>query len=88
MQLALKEGLLIQKVVDELVILEPQSGDYFTLNHMGALMLEKLQAGQSSEQIAEQISAQYAVEPAEVAQDLQALLLQLAQAGLAHTAND
>ena len=83
MQLVLKEGLLIQKVVDELVILEPQSGDYFTLNNMGALMLEKLQAGQSHQQIATQISAEYAVDTAVVERDLNALLTQLAQVGLA-----
>jgi hypothetical protein len=83
MELVLKEGLLIQKVVDELVILEPQSGDYFTLNNMGALMLEKLQAGQSTEQIAEHISAEYAVDSAQVSLDLKALLEQLALVDLA-----
>ena len=84
MELVLKEGLLIQKVVDELVILEPQSGDYFTLNNMGALMLEKLQAGQSTAQIAEQISSEYAVDSAQVEQDLKELLSQLALVDLAH----
>lgn len=87
MQLVLKQGLLIQKVVDELVILEPQSGEYFTLNSMGALMLEKLQHGQSISQIGEQISAQYQVDAKEVELDLQTLLAQLEQVGLAHSVN-
>lgn len=84
MEVVLKEGLLIQKVVDELVILEPQSGDYFTLNNMGALMLEKLQTGQSKEQIAEQISAEYAVDRAQVVADLNDLLEQLTLVDLAY----
>jgi RNase adaptor protein for sRNA GlmZ degradation len=83
MQLVLKDGLLIQKVVDEMVILEPQTGDYFTLNNIGALMLEKLQAGLSSAQVADTISAEYDVSAQQVAQDLAELLSQLQQAGLA-----
>jgi hypothetical protein len=84
MEVVLKEGLLIQKVVDELVILEPQSGDYFTLNNMGALMLEKLQGGLSIEQIGEQISADYAVDSAQVVADLSDLLEQLTLVDLAY----
>ncbi|MEP7706664.1 PqqD family protein [Paraglaciecola sp. 25GB23A] len=83
MQLVLKDGLLIQKVVDEMVILEPQTGDYFTLNSIGALMLEKLQAGSSSEQVAQIISDEYDVSAQQVAQDLAELLGNLEQAGLA-----
>jgi hypothetical protein len=83
MQLVLKDGLLIQKVVDEMVILEPQTGDYFTLNNIGALMLEKLQAGLSSAQVADTISAEYDVSAQQVAQDLAELLSHLQQAGLA-----
>tara|TARA_R110000868_G_scaffold166563_3_gene400621 strand:+ start:575 stop:835 length:261 start_codon:yes stop_codon:yes gene_type:complete len=84
MEVVLKEGLLIQKVVDELVILEPQSGDYFTLNNMGALMLEKLQAGLSKEQIGEQISTDYAVDSTQVVTDLNDLLEQLTLVDLAY----
>ena len=83
MELVLKEGLLIQKVVDEIVILEPQTGDYFTLNSIGALMLEKLQAGLTAEQVAEAISSDYDVDVEQVASDLTELLATLEQAGLA-----
>jgi hypothetical protein len=87
MQLVLKDGLLIQKVVDEMVILEPQSGDYFTLNSIGALMLEQLQAGVSAEQVAQAISDEYDVSVEQVAQDLIDLLTHLEQAGLAQKAD-
>jgi hypothetical protein len=83
MELVLKEGLLIQKVVDEVVILEPESGDYYTLNEIGALMLEGLQKGLSSSDIANKLSQQFTVEAEQVAKDLQQLLIELSQCGLA-----
>jgi hypothetical protein len=88
MELVLKEGLLIQKVVDEIVILEPESGDYYTLNEMGVLMLEGLQKGLSKNDIAKEISQQFTVEASQVAQDLQQLLLKLSECGLAQLKDD
>lgn len=85
MELVLKEGLLIQKVVDEMVILEPDSGDYYTLNEMGALMLEDLQKGLSVSDIATKLSQQFTVGSDQVKQDLQQLMLELSQCGLAHS---
>ena len=83
MDLVLKEGLLIQKVVDEVVILEPESGDYYTLNEMGALMLEHLQQGLSSNEIAQKLSQQFTVQSSQVEQDLQQLMSKLSECGLA-----
>ncbi|MEP1444762.1 MAG: PqqD family protein [Paraglaciecola sp.] len=84
MDLVLKEGLLIQKVVDEVVILEPDSGDYYTLNEIGALMLESLQKGLSSSEIADTLSQKFTVETGQVEQDLQYLMIALSKCGLAH----
>lgn len=84
MQLALKDGLLIQKVVDELVILEPESGDYYTLNALGATMLEKIQQGLNTKQVATEISNEYQVTCEQVEQDLNELLNALKQANLAY----
>ena len=63
MNIALNNGLLIQKVVDEIVILEPDSGDYYTLNETGAMMLEQLQLGKSIPQICSHISQNFLVTP-------------------------
>lgn len=82
MDLVLKEGLLIQKVVDEVVILEPESGDYYTLNEIGALMLEHLQQGLTSSDIAEKLSQQFAVQSSQVEADLQQLMNKLSECGL------
>jgi PqqD family protein of HPr-rel-A system len=88
MALVLKEGLLIQKVVDEVVILEPESGDYYTLNEMGALMLESLQKGLSSSDIADKLSKEFTVEASQVKQDLHQLLIDLSECGLAQLQDD
>ena len=47
----LKPDLLLQKVADEMVLLEPESGEYFTLNSVGADMLELMQQGKSAPEI-------------------------------------
>jgi hypothetical protein len=84
MNIQLKEGLLIQKVVDEIVLLEPETGDYYTLNEMGALMLEQVQKGLSSTEIANNLSQQFSVQSNEVEQDLLHLMTELTASGLAH----
>jgi PqqD family protein of HPr-rel-A system len=83
MNIVLKEGLLIQKVVDEVVLLEPDSGDYYTLNEMGALMLEYVQKGQSMAEIVTNIQQQFNATAEEIEQDLNNLLNELQNCGLA-----
>ena len=41
----LKEDVLAQKVVDEMVILEPENGEYFTVNGVGTEMISLLEEG-------------------------------------------
>lgn len=83
MNIVLKEGLLIQKVVDEIVLLEPDSGDYYTLNEMGALMLENVQKGHSTAELVSNIQQQFNATAEEIKQDLHNLLNELQQSGLA-----
>jgi hypothetical protein len=83
MNVVLKEGLLIQKVVDEIVVLEPESGDYYTLNEMGALMLEYVQSGHSVTDMVTSIQQTFNVSAKEVETDLHNLLSELQHCGLA-----
>ncbi len=83
MNVLLKEGLLIQKVVDEIVLLEPDSGDYYTLNEMGALMLESVQQGQSEKELVTSIQQKFNASAEEIKQDLHNLLNELQHCGLA-----
>lgn len=79
----LKPELLLQKVADEMVLLEPESGEYFTLNNVGADMLEQLQQGKSAQQIAQYIADIYDVSAEQAEQDFQVLMNDLVQADLA-----
>jgi hypothetical protein len=79
----LKPELLLQKVADEMVLLEPESGEYFTLNNVGADMLEQLQQGKSAQQIAQYIADIYDVTAEQAEQDFQVLMYDLVQANLA-----
>lgn len=83
MQYKLKPELLLQKVGEEMVLLEPESGNYFTLNAVGAEMLEKLHQGMSVEQISQDISDIYDVSTQQAAEDFTALLVELERENLA-----
>ena len=83
MNIVLKEGLLIQKVVDEIVLLEPESGDYYTLNEMGALMLECMQKGQTMAELVSNIQQTFNASAEQIEQDLHNLLNELKHNGLA-----
>lgn len=87
MNIVLKKGLLIQKVVDEIVLLEPESGDYYTLNEMGALMLEYLQNGQSEADLVDNIQQNFNASSEQIKQDLYNLLNELTHCGLARIKN-
>lgn len=84
MNIKLNEGLLIQKVVDEVVILEPETGDYYTLNETGAMMLEGLQQGKPVTEITQNISNEFSVDLQYIEQDFNNLLVALEKNGLAH----
>ncbi|GGF67847.1 PqqD family protein [Alteromonas lipolytica] len=84
----LKPDLLLQKVADEMVLLEPESGEYFTLNSVGADMLELMQQGKSGAEIATQIAEDYDVTAEQVATDFNDLLQQLVKANLAEQVSD
>lgn len=84
----LKTDLLLQKVADEMVLLEPESGEYFTLNSVGADMLELMQQGKSATEIAQQIAADYEVSAEQVSTDLAELMVQLQEANLAEVVSD
>lgn len=84
----LKPDLLLQKVADEMVLLEPESGEYFTLNNVGADMLELLQDGKTVDDIANQIAADYEVLASQAESDFNELMAQLVAANLAEVVGD
>lgn len=81
--IAIKPEVMLQRVADEMVLLEPASGDYFTLNEVGAIIAEQMQAGKSEDKIASYLTEVFDVTFEQAQQDTQSLLEALVDAGLA-----
>ena len=78
----LMNNVLFQKVDNETVILEPETGQYFTLDPIGTLMIENLQLGQTVEQVTENVLKTYEAPKNEVEADLQDLINNMVSQGL------
>ena len=78
----LKPGVLAQQVVDEMVILEPEGGTYFTLNNVGAEMINALAQGKGLEQVVAEITTEFNVTVEQARQDYLALLEHMHAQGL------
>lgn len=82
MTFKLKEKVLFQKVVDETVILEPETGQYFTLDAIGTFMLEQIQAGLTLVEVADKVISIYDVKKPKAEQDLKNLIAEMQRNGL------
>ena len=78
----LKQDVLAQKVLDEMVILEPETGEYFTLNGVGTDMVKMIEQGSSEDDIILAITSKFEVTEQEVREDYRNLLKQLIEQGL------
>jgi methyltransferase-like protein len=78
----LAEEVLFQKVAEETVILEPETGEYYTLNAIGTFMVEQFQQGHSKAKVIDLVLEKYQANEAEVAQDTEELLTQMLKQGL------
>ncbi|MBU3020906.1 PqqD family protein [Aestuariibacter sp. A3R04] len=78
----LKSDVLAQKVVDEMVILEPENGEYFTVNGVGSDMIALLEEGKSEDEVVAAMTEKFDVDADEVRADYRTLLEQLDEQGL------
>ncbi len=76
------ERLLLQSVADEKVILDPDSGNYYTLDAIGSRMIDLFRESGSLEQTVERIVIEYQVQAETAHDDLIELLDHMAQHGL------
>lgn len=74
--------LLLQSVADETVILDPESGNYFTLDPVGTRMIDLLRSTDSIEQTVAGVVAEFAVSAQTASEDLITLLEQMVEHGL------
>ncbi|MDO7086732.1 PqqD family protein [Pseudocolwellia sp. AS88] len=83
----LVSNVLFQKVDDETVILEPENGNYFTLDPVGTFMIENLQEGKSVGQVIELMNTKYEVSVEQVTTDLTELVSNMLAQNLMVEAN-
>ncbi len=79
----ISEQLLLQAVNEEMVILDPDSGRYFTLNEVGSEMLAHFRQSGDIDDTVARIAAGYEVDEARARGDLLKLLDDLTAHGLA-----
>jgi len=68
--ITIKENALIQRVSDEMVILDADSGQYYTLNELAASILEQLKGGKDVAFVLAYVCEQYEVAEAEAENDI------------------
>jgi hypothetical protein len=78
----LADNVLFQKVAEETVILEPETGEYFTLDAVGTFMIETLQSGNNITQTLLAVSDNYDTNGADITTDLSNLVEDMQQKGL------
>jgi hypothetical protein len=80
----LSQDALFQEVGGEGVILDLKSSSYFGLDEVGVRLWQLLQADPSLQAARAALLAEYEVEPVQLEQDLEKLVDQLVEAGLAN----
>ena len=81
----LAENVLFQKVAEETVILEPETGEYYTLNAVGTFMIEQFQQGFNKAEVINSVLEKYEAPEIEVSQDVEELLTNMLKQGLLTT---
>lgn len=82
-QVILSPEAMFQEIGGEGVILDLSSSSYFGLDEVGVRLWQLLQADASLQAAHDALLAEYEVEPAQLEQDLEKLIAQLVEAGLA-----
>jgi predicted deacylase len=80
--ITLRDGVVMQRLAAEAVLLDVQAGCYFELNASGVVVLEQLLAGATLASAACELCARFEVDQASAERDSVQLLASLKQAGL------
>lgn len=82
MTLKLRDGVFTAEVEYGTALLDEDHGEYYNLNPTGALILQTLLAGGTTEAAARALTEQYAVDLDTASRDVQELVDELRSAGL------
>lgn len=75
-----------QSINDDVILLDLDSGTYFTLAAIGAQIWQRLCAGANADEVVSALTAEYDVDATVVSADVDELIHQLSTAGLIHAA--
>lgn len=81
-KMQMREGVVQQAVGNVLMLMDAKQGRYLELNETGALILNALLAGGSSQRAADELSANYQVSSAQALDDISKLTDELIKAQL------
>jgi hypothetical protein len=76
------ENITWRRVENELVLLNLDTSDYFTLNEIGGIIWERLGEGATIEDIQDKICQEYEVTAAQANKDITTLIAKLRKANL------
>ncbi len=76
------EDVTSSKIGDELALLDPKSGQYFTLNQTGSVVWQHLDRPRSMQDIVQIITEKFDIDPSVCESDIKELITQLNDAGL------
>lgn len=82
MMLALRNGVSVAETDDGMALLDEDSGEYFTLNPSGGLVVQRLLDGASVRDAILQLTSEYAVDADTAKRDVEELLSALQTANL------
>jgi len=75
-------GVASSEIGDELALLEPATGQYFTLNQTGAVVWQLLSEPRSTDDIVQAVADNFDISTADCTSDINELIAQLSNAGL------
>lgn len=73
----LAQDVLVQKVANEMVILNPSDGQYYGLDEIGTQIVQRLLAGDDIQSIIRKLTEEYDVGQDQLERDIQALISKL-----------
>jgi hypothetical protein len=82
MRATIAEGVVFRRVGEETVLLDFERGVYFGLNEVGTRVWELVEAGKEEEEIVDTLTGEYEAPRPRIAEDVAALLGELASHGL------
>lgn len=82
MELRIAQDVFARQFEDELVVLDLARGEYYALNSTAALLWRGIEEGRSREQLTSDLAAEFVVDTAQAAQDLEAFASELCSMGL------